>query len=153
MNEIERIKKLFEDLYEGDPWIDINLLGRLQKLTAAKASRKLTPDTNSIWEIVNHLIQWRENVLLRLQGTVIPTPSHNYFTQVKITTSAAWKKTLDRLDASQLSWLNYLDKLKPASLNNIYPGNNMTYYEHIQGILQHDTYHLGQIVLLMKATQ
>jgi uncharacterized damage-inducible protein DinB len=26
----------------------------------------------------------------------------------------------------------------------------MTYYEHIQGIIQHDAYHLGQIVLLSK---
>lgn len=153
MKETQRLKKSFEDLYEGDPWIDINLLGTLRKLSATKASRKLTPETNSIWEIVNHLIQWRENVLLRIQGTVITTPPHNYFTPVTTMTAAAWKKTLERLEASQQTWLKYLDKLNPASLNKTYPGNNMTYYEHIQGILQHDAYHLGQIVLLMKATQ
>jgi len=152
MKETERIKKLFEDLYDGDPWIDINLVGTLGKLSATKASRKLTPEMNSIWEIVNHLIQWRENVLLRIQGTVIKTPSHNYFTPVASTTAAAWKKTLERLEASQQSWLDYLERLNTGSLNKIYPGNNMTYYEHIQGILQHDAYHLGQIVLLLKAT-
>ncbi|HPH84699.1 MAG TPA: DinB family protein, partial [Ferruginibacter sp.] len=65
---------------------------------------------------------------------------------------AAWKKTLERLEASQQSWLDYLERLNTGSLNKIYPGNNMTYYEHIQGILQHDAYHLGQIVLLLKAT-
>ena len=35
-------------------------------------------------------------------------------------------------------------------MEKVYPNNGMSYYEHIQGIIQHDAYHLGQIVLLAK---
>ena len=37
-----------------------------------------------------------------------------------------------------------------ADLAKIYVNNGHTYYEHIHGIIQHDVYHLGQIVILKK---
>ena len=37
-----------------------------------------------------------------------------------------------------------------SDFDKIYPSNKMSYYEHIHGIIQHDAYHLGQIVLLTK---
>ena len=46
--------------------------------------------------------------------------------------------------------MDFLEQLKTDQLEQEYPVNQMTYYEHIQGIIQHDAYHLGQIVLLAK---
>lgn len=150
MKETEHLTILFEDIYNGDPWIDINLLGTLTTITAAQAAKKQFPQWNSIWEIVNHLISWRLNVLQRVQGKVIRTPAHNYFEPVTIQTQAAWKDTLKRLEESQQQWLIFLKKMKPEELEKSYPGNNHSYYKHIQGIIQHDAYHLGQIVVLAK---
>jgi hypothetical protein len=44
-----------------------------------------------------------------------------------------------------------LKSFPQAAFETVYPPNQMTWYEHIQGMLQHDAYHLGQIVLLAKA--
>ena len=103
----------------------------LKDITAEQAYRKINPNLNTIWEIVNHLIQWRKNILRRVQGETIITPDHNYFVPV--------------IDPSEVAWAQSLQTLAKS-----HPNNNHTYYEHIHGIIQHDVYHLGQIVILKK---
>ena len=60
---MKRITKLLDDIYDGSPWIDVNLTATLKKLSAVQAAKKVAPQWNTIWEIVNHLINWRLNVL------------------------------------------------------------------------------------------
>ncbi len=129
---------------------DVNLLGTLKKISAKQASKKISPNWNSIWEITNHIISWRENVLERVQGRVLQTPADNYFSEIRETTENDWKETLKNLEDSQQQWFQFLKEFSEDNFSKIYPNNQMTYYEHIHGILQHDAYHLGQIVLLAK---
>ena len=150
MKETKRIAGLFEKLYDGSPWIDVNLSDALAKITAKKAATHIFDNCNSIWEIVNHLINWRQNVLKRIQGKVIKTPDNNYFENIADSSDFAWKRTLEKLDNSQRQWLIFLDSFKADDFSKVYPNNQMTYYEHIHGIIQHDAYHLGQIILLTK---
>src|SRR6476620_1556437 len=150
MKETERIASLFEKLYQGSPWIDVNIKDTLAIITAEDAASHPIEKCNSIWQIVNHLISWRLNVLKRIQGEVITTPNHNYFLEITDTSEAAWKKTLQHLDESQQKWMAFLKTFNTEDFSKIYPNNNMDYYEHIHGILQHDCYHLGQILLLAK---
>jgi uncharacterized damage-inducible protein DinB len=150
MKETQRIIKLFEAGYDGSPWIDVNLVDTLQNISAAQALKKISPSSNSIWEITNHIISWRENVLQRVKGKTIKTPAHNYFVVVKSGTAAEWQATMKKLEHTQSDWILFLKNLKEAALDEVYEPNHMNYYEHIQGILQHDTYHLGQIVMLTK---
>ncbi len=150
MKETARIARLFEDLYNGSPWIDVTLLPNLQQLTARQASRRIYKNWNTIWEITNHLISWRENVLQRVQGKIIKSPPDNYVSPVTDHSPEAWAATLQRLDASQKKWIDFLKNFKSADFELVYPPNGHSYYTHIQGILQHDAYHLGQIVLMAK---
>lgn len=150
MKETQRISKLFEDLYDGSPWIDVTLLGTLKNISAEKAAAKIAPDRNSIWQILNHIVSWRDNVLKRVQGEVIISPADNYFTPVADTSEKAWQQALKQLEDTELRWIDFLKKFDESQFERIYPVNEMTFYEHIQGILQHDAYHLGQIVLLSK---
>jgi len=148
MKEPQRILELFEDLYNGDPWLDVTLIGTLQHITADQAAQKKYPDRNSIWEITNHIISWRLNVLQRVQGIVTDTPEDNYFLPVADTSSEAWEKTIDRLKESEDKWREFLENLPPKNLDDGYLHDGHTNYEHVHGIIQHDAYHLGQIVLL-----
>jgi uncharacterized damage-inducible protein DinB len=150
MKEAKRIKKLFEDLYDGSPWIDVTIMDTLKSISAQRAAKKIAPGRNSVWQIVNHIIAWRENVLLRVQGNKIVTPNNNYFIEIDNVSEAEWQKTLERLANSQDQWIRFLENFDESKFETIYPSNKMSYYEHIHGILQHDAYHLGQIVLLSK---
>lgn len=149
MKESQRISGLFSNLYNGEPWIDITLTDSLHAISHQKAAQKYR-DCNSIWEIVNHIIAWRENVLQRVQGKVISTPNHNYFQPVPDISEEAWKTTLQNLELSQQKWISFLEDFNETDFDAIYPNNNMNHYEHIHGIIQHDAYHLGQITLLSK---
>jgi uncharacterized damage-inducible protein DinB len=150
MKETQQITKLFEDLYDGDPWIDVTILGVLKNVSPQQAAKKIAPGRNSIWQIVNHIISWRENVLLRVQGNVINTPNNNYFIEIADISETAWQQSLERLQNSQQQWITFLKHFDESDFDKIYPSNKMSYYEHIHGIIQHDAYHLGQIVLLTK---
>ncbi|HEX9826228.1 MAG TPA: DinB family protein [Flavobacteriaceae bacterium] len=150
MTEQQRLISLFEKLYNGSPWIDVNLVSVLEPITATQASQRVLPNCNTIWEITNHLIAWRQNVLQRVNGKIIKTPSSNYFEPVKDTSDQAWHHTLELLKETQEQWIRFLKNFQTSQFETLYEVNKMTYYEHIQGILQHDCYHLGQIVLLAK---
>ncbi len=150
MKETKRIEKLFEDLYDGEPWIGVSIFDTLKGISAEQAAKKITPHWNSIWEIVNHIIYWRLNVLKRVHGEVIVSPENNYFEKISDTSEAEWKNTLKRLEDSQQQWIAFLKKFRERDFENIYKNNGLSYYEHVHGIIQHDAYHLGQIVLLAK---
>ena len=150
MKEIKRIAKLLDDIYRGSSWIDVNLTETLSKISAEQAAKKVAPQWNTTWEIVNHLISWRLNVLQRIQDKVIASPPNNYFVPVNDVSAKAWQDTLKKLEDSQQQWMLVLKKFKKNKMEKVYPNNGMSYYEHIQGIIQHDAYHLGQIVLLAK---
>jgi hypothetical protein len=85
-----------------------------------------------------------------MQGKLIESPANNYFEPVADTSHTAWKETLRKLEDSQNKWMEFLKELKPDDYSKVYSQNKMTGYEHFHGILQHDAYHLGQIVMLAK---
>ncbi len=148
--EIKRIKSLFEKLYGGKPWLDVNIIDNIKVLNAQQASIKLNQKTNSIWEITNHMINWRLNVIERIHDKMMPAPDHNYFQPVDDQSESEWQATIKKLESTQVAWLNLLENFDEENFEKIYPGNAMNYYEHIQGIIQHDAYHLGQITLLSR---
>lgn len=150
MNEAQRIQTLFTDLYHGHPWIDVTLEDTLSRINAEQANQRPLKNGNTIWEIVNHIIAWRENVLKRVQGEVLETPSNNYIEKVEDVSEEAWQQTLETLETTQKQWLYFLNTFPEADFEKEYPVNKHSYYKHIHGIIQHDAYHLGQIVLLAK---
>lgn len=148
-NDLTRLKKLFNDHYNGDPWIDITLLNTLKNISANQASEKVGT-LNSIWQIVNHMILWRKALLSRVKGNSITVPQNNFITAVKDTSEKNWKKTLKNLEDSQKDLSAFLTKSKDSVLENISPASGYSYYELLISILLHDTYHTGQIVLIKK---
>ncbi len=150
MKEAERIIKLFEDLYNGSPWIDVNIVDTLKNITTNQATNKIIAERNSIWEIVNHVINWRLTVMQRMQGKTVVTPDNNFFEPVKDTSESAWINTLLQLKDSQQQWIDFLKTFSENDFEKLVQNKTMTYYEHIHGIMQHDAYHLGQINFLAK---
>ena len=150
MEEKQRVSKLFSDLYDGNAWIDVTIVRTLKNINSGQAFSRPVAKLNSIWEIVNHLISWRETVLKRMQGEIVEEPKNNYFEPVKNNSEDAWSVTLKRMEESQQLWLEFLSKFNNQDLGKFYVQSKYTYYDLIHGILQHDAYHLGQIVLLKK---
>lgn len=152
MSESHRIAKLFSDWFDQKPWTEITLTALLEDITPEMAAAHPVPGTNSIWQLVQHCLGWRQNVLLKLQGEVFTSPKDNYLSEPKDISAKAWSDLLIALRDNEKLWQSYLLNLAPEQLDKGYaPAQNaFTQYEVIHGILHHDNYHFGQILILKK---
>ncbi len=150
MKETDRIIKLFDDLYNGQPWLDVTFMDTLKNITPEQAAKKFKPGWNSIWEVLNHLMSWRLAILERIEGRDYPSPENNFFSPITDQSASAWNKTLENFADSQKKWVDYLRSFSADRFDEVPDNRPYTRYELIHGILQHDAYHLGQIRILAK---
>jgi uncharacterized damage-inducible protein DinB len=148
MKEIDRIKKLVHDHYNGQPWLDVTIMGVLEDLTYLEASKKIG-EHNTIWQLVVHITEWKNTCVARIMGKKSRCPEHNYILPVEDNSELAWVKALSALEEAHFRLMDILTTYKKEDLNEVYK-NKHTYYEHLSGIIIHDAYHLGQIMLLKK---
>lgn len=149
MKNKKRFKKLLTDNFEGEAWLDISLLPTVANIPAAEAAKNIY-SLNSIWQIVFHITCWRETLLLRIKDRKPPVPENNFFEAIKVTSEEAWQDLLQRLEASQKALMELLEGKKDIDWDEQPSGGSFNNFELMQSILQHDAYHLGQIVLIKK---
>lgn len=147
--DIKKVNKLIKDHYNGNPWIDTTIAVTLKQLTAKQAAAK-TGGLNSIWQIVNHMILWRTALIGRVMDQPIVYPDNNYIEEVKNTSAAAWKETIKKFERSQKEITSFLAGSKDELLAKVSPSSGYSYFELVMSIVIHDSYHLGQIVLIKK---
>ncbi|WP_192350177.1 DinB family protein [Algoriphagus sp. Y33] len=150
MKESRRIESLFAKQYNGNPWLGVNMVDKLSQITPEQAAHKFSPQANSIWEILNHMIGWRELVLRGIPKNNYSSPNHNFIQPITNTTKEEWQKTLAHLEKSQEDWLQYLSTLDEMILGETFGDMSYSYYELILGVLHHDIYHFGQISILFR---
>lgn len=149
MRETERIAALYESFYAGDCWIGLNFRQAMDHVDANMAQRKTQDTFNSIWQLVNHLIYWRETVIIRLQG-ILGHPPMNDFYEPENTSEDEWHATLQRFEAVNNDLLAAIRSFDDARLDEPSPQKGQCYYQLLMGSLQHDAYHLGQIIMMKK---
>jgi len=149
MNESAKIAALFEAFYDGECWIGLNFKHAIKGIDETLAARKKGEVFNSIWQLVNHIIYWRKTVMIRLQGVLGNPPMHDFY-QPANTDEQSWKETLLHFDEIQKELVNIIRKFPSATLDSASPMKGQTYYQLLIGCLQHDGYHMGQIILLKK---
>lgn len=149
MTQLQRLQKLFEDHYNGNPWLDVSILDTLHDITAKEAATSIK-GLNSIWQILKHMMEWRKTNMKRVNGKIVTAPSDNYINEIIDQSERAWNALQSDFNAVHIEWLSFIKGLDVKIFDAVYKANQHTYYEHIQGILQHDAYHLGQIVLIKK---
>src|SRR5690606_22761870 len=118
MKESQRIQSLFAKQYNDDSWLGVNFVDKLRQISLEQAVHKFSPATNSIWEILNHLISWRELVLAGIPQNTYTSPAHNFFQPITNPTEDEWLRTLNRLKKSQEEWLEYFSSLDESIFEN-----------------------------------
>lgn len=150
MAEVNSIAKLFADLQHGDCWIGTNFKETLHGVDAVIAVKSINAHSNSIWQLVFHLTYWRTSVINRLNGTTAPPPFKD-FALPDILNEENWKQTLLDFENVYHQLRSTILHFKQENLHKPSPRPEQTYYQLMMGCLQHDAYHLGQIVLIKKA--
>jgi uncharacterized damage-inducible protein DinB len=152
MSEINRIVKLYTDLQHGDCWIGMNFKEALHGIDASLAAKSINSNTNSTWQLVFHIIYWRTSVINRLNGNLNPPPFPDFRLPDELD-ELNWKQTLLDFETTYNLLRSTITHFKEENLDKPSPKDGQTFYQLIMGCLQHDAYHLGQIVLTKKACE
>jgi uncharacterized damage-inducible protein DinB len=147
--EIEKITKLLQRSFEKGAWHGPAVKEVLQDITQETSSKRL-PNTHSIIELAGHLTTWRNYVAKKLNGeTAYTVPDEMNFPGI-----TDWSKAMAGLEESQQNLLLALSKFPAEKLADLVQGvsHKYTYYTMLHGIIHHDLYHTGQIILIKKAT-
>ncbi len=148
-NELNRILKLFADLQHGDCWIGNNFKEVLHGVDVGCAGKTVPGIKNNIWQLVAHITYWRTSVVNRLTGSDNPPPFLDFLLPDPCN-EENWKQALHDFEAAYHLLRNAIHHFNEEKLEKPSPRKNQTFYELIMGCLQHDAYHLGQMMLLKK---
>ena len=150
--EVKRIAHTLRENYAGDAWVGPSLHDILRGLTPEQAYSRPISNAHTVWEIVLHMTAWRLFVWHKLNGYHtfdIISPEQDW-PPVEHDSRPAWEAALTALEKSQQQLLDALEGLSDDKLHETVPGRDYAYYKLLHGIISHDLYHGGQIVLLRK---
>ena len=149
-NEIMRIQDQLKRSFEGDAWHGPALNEVLSNISAETAAARPLENAHSIWEITLHIRAWQNAVKERLQGTPVSWKDVDDWPAVQETSEAAWQQLQSDLKASFESLLKSLESVDESKLDQPIAEGFSSYYATIHGLIQHNLYHAGQIVMLNK---
>lgn len=149
-NEIQRIKGLLRHIYFGPAWHGPAVMEVIADLPVEKLTRRIEK-SNNIAELVYHMASWRIYAIKKLEGDVdYDVDDETNFLKLDHVSEKEWEILLDRLESSQEKLAHILEAIPESKLMEKVPGRQYNFYFLLHGIIQHDLYHLGQIVLLKK---
>jgi len=142
----------FEQVYKGGSWQGESFLEKLSGMDEEVAFRQPMPGVHSVAEVVWHCIYWRTTLQKRIEGDA--TYRDRTYEQLNFLSwnelkLKGWATLKQELDDSQNVLLTLLDQKRDNFLSTLYQPDHA--FEHlVEGIVQHDVYHLGQIGLIKK---
>lgn len=142
----------FKEIYNGEPWLGESYAAKLSDVTEAEAFTQPVNNVHSIAELVAHVIYWRSPIIKKLKGEkdyVGKMDSPENWPTLDELKAKGWMKLLEEFDESQNQLVTLLRSAKPHFFMDEYkPG--VTWERLIEGVVQHDIYHLGQLGLVKK---
>jgi len=140
--EARRVATQLTRAVHGPAWHGPSLRAALAGVSARQAALRPIPAAHSIWEIAAHAAAWIRIVRLRLEGRGPKSvPKAVNFPTPRRGTAAEWQGVRARLRDETARLARTVRALDDEQLP----------YLAVHGIVQHTTYHAGQIVLLKKA--
>jgi uncharacterized damage-inducible protein DinB len=152
--EINLIINKYNKVYMGSPWYGNSLMSILNKVDPGKVFVKPSgKKTNSIAEITAHIIGWREFLLSRLsekhQFHLTQKETFNW-RRIDKNERTAWKSLLKRMDDIHSEIIKILNNSDDEILRLSVRDRKFKMKYLLDGVLQHDIYHIGQIAALNK---
>ncbi|WP_373278555.1 DinB family protein [Alicyclobacillus shizuokensis] len=105
---------------------------------------------HSIWQIVHHLIYWQDFCLELLKGHNPPAPAHasdTWIAPMNPASAAEWKDTVNVFLAGMRKLADAIDSDLDEEVAAL---SGTSRVEILGSVMAHNSYHLGQVVLLRR---
>lgn len=149
--ETQRLYDSIMEIYTGKPWYGMGFLERINQVSWEIVSQKPIEDSTTIARLVRHMINWRIFLIEKLKGNVdfdIKQDAPNDWTDITIKSKEEWINLLDEMAETQEKIAGLLEESEYGLLDKKVSRRDYNFKFLIEGIIQHDIYHIGQIGLI-----
>ena len=150
--EIQSIIRNMENTLDGEPWYGRPVYAMLREVDSSVSSKKPAQGSHSLIELLYHMLTWAEFTLKRIEKDKIKDlaafekldwreidPKNN-----------DWDEALAAFIATHQQIIALLQTKDDAFLNEAVDYRQYNFRYLLNGLIQHNIYHLGQIVYLKK---
>ena len=139
-------------MIDGIPWYGPSLLKSLQEIPASFWNQKPKGVSHSIAELVYHIIDWKVFVVEKLKGNktynIEMNSEKDWRESVSVSNENEKKQLIEKIKNTQSALIEILKAKTVSWLNEFVPGRDYKNLYMVNGLVQHDIYHLGQINML-----
>ena len=151
--ETQYIIKSFEATLSGQPWFGRAVYEILQEGDESKVQTKPNGTEHSMIELLWHMNTWAEFVLGSLENRTVEQMKAieaNDWRNIAPKTNT-WKKGIEQLKATHNKIIELLKQKEDDNfLGDIVPLRKYNFRFMLNGLIQHNIYHLGQVAYLKK---
>jgi uncharacterized damage-inducible protein DinB len=148
---IKNILRQLREIQDGSLWFDQCFKEKVDSLSEADALTRPNPHVHSVAEHISHIVAWRKECLLRFGGQ--RTDLINSADDWKDSTALreiGWPTLKNLFYESTVTLIHALENQDDAYLETRFQDTDYNFHYLIEGIIQHDIYHLGQIGITIK---
>jgi len=147
------IAKTFEDTLSKQPWFGRGVYEILGEADESKVYTKPNGTEHSMIELLWHMNTWAEFILGSLENRSVDEMKAieaNDWRTIDPKTHT-WKKGLEQLKSTHKTIVEILNqKTDDSFLGDIVPLRKYNFRYMLNGLIQHNIYHLGQVAYLKK---
>lgn len=150
MNYSEAIALHVTEAYEGNSWSDVCVKDIVEDIQYREAVAITAASTNTMASILHHIMFYNKAICQRLRGEEPYINDANGFDLPPLKNENDWKRLInDAMDAAS-EMAEAIRKFPQEKLFEENPVGKGTFYKKFHGVIEHNYYHLGQIMILKK---
>jgi uncharacterized damage-inducible protein DinB len=148
---IKNLIRQLHEIQEGSLWFDQYFKEKIDKLSDTEALKRPIPQVHSVAEHISHILEWRKECMLRFKGkrTDLMNSAHDWKDNTTLS-KIGWTNIKEAFFKSTMALINVLENQEDTYLDTMFLDTDYNFHYLIEGIIQHDLYHLGQIGITIK---
>ena len=150
--EIQSIIHNLQNVNSGTPWYGRSVYEMLEEIDPAIVHKKPNDESHSLVELLYHMITWADFTLKRIEGDKIQDLAAFEKLDWREIDPAVhdWKKGIAQFKKIHEGIIAQLETKDDTFLKEIVDYRNYNFRFLLNGLIQHNIYHIGQIAYLKK---
>ncbi len=150
--KIQEIIRSLSEIFEGAPWYGDSVMRKLENVPYVIGYKTCIPESHSVAQIVGHLIAWKTFAVEKMKSNKdysIEIDTQEDWPNIDVNSATEWEDLKRKLVAAQSRIYEILNEQKDDSfLSKKVGGEEYDFGYLLNGLIQHDIYHIGQIGLI-----
>lgn len=152
-SELASVINQFEELLEKDPWYGSSLKALFDQVNPEWIFKAPVKGIHSIAELLTHMITWQNFAVKQIIGEsdFKPNQEDSFIWDKQFPKGpGTWELMKNEFISGTRNMISLLRQYDDSLMDQLVPNFNYTYRFLLNGVIQHNLYHTGQISLIRK---